>query len=225
MANCQCSDYCSLLGLDSSHLHFLLRVMLRVMGVQQTVAAFSDFLARHSCGGRRLVTSSTTCIDVECFGRSGGIGTLHPLITQETIGSTVQVVDEPTSDLPTVVEVGSRTLLFDDGERGLAALLDANEDHDDVALVTYDEDAFDVLITLVENDRLRVNPIPTLRLLRSMYECGSLTLSELEAIAVAAHEDLVERMTNMSSKKQTRKMRDIEEILNGVALAAADNTR
>ena len=118
--------------------------------------------------------------------------------------------------LPEDVTVGTRLLRFDRGERSLVHVLD----RDDAVVVTSDEDAIDLIRQLVEDGVVGTYPIPSLSLIRSMYDCGALVSTEVELVCGQVTEG-VDLLPGMSADKINRKIRQAEELLNYVALTEA----
>jgi hypothetical protein len=73
---------------------------------------------------------------------------------------------------------------------------------------------------LVEDGVVGTYPIPSLSLIRSMYDCGALVSTEVELVCGQVTES-VDLLPGMSADKINRKIRQAEELLNHVALTEA----
>ena len=135
---------------------------------------------------------SVTCFDHECFGISGtGSTSLSDICSgfgRDDLSSYIEVMDDGGYEaLPEDVTVGTRLLRFDRGERSLVHVLD----RDDAVVVTSDEDAIDLIRQLVEDGVVGTYPIPSLSLIRSMYDCGALVSTEVELVCGQVTEGVV----------------------------------
>jgi hypothetical protein len=218
---CLCSHRYGVLGMDSSHLFLLARAAARADPPATAPHLLSELLSAHTCGGMRRIVMSTTCFDHECFGISGtGSTSLSDICSdfgRDELSSYIDVLDDDGHEaLPKDVMVGARLLRFDRGERSLVHVLD----RDDAVVVTSDEDAIDLIRQLVEDGVVGTYPIPSLSLIRSMYDCGALVSTEVELVCGQATEG-VDLLPGMSADKINRKIRQAEELLNHVALTEA----
>jgi hypothetical protein len=218
---CRCSQTYGVLGMDSSHLFLLARAAARADTPAAAPRLLSELLSAHTCGGLRRIVMSVTCFDHECFGISGtGSASLSDICSsfgRDEIKSYIDVMDDGGYEaLPEDVMVGARLLRFDRGERSLVHVLD----RDDAVVVTSDEDAIDLIRQLVEDGVVGTYPIPSLSLIRSMYDCGALVSTEVELVCGQVTEG-VDLLPGMSADKINRKIRQAEELLNHVALTEA----
>lgn len=218
---CHCSQRYGVLGMDSSHLFLLARAAVRADTPATAPRLLSELLSAHTCGGLRRIVMSVTCFDHECFGISGtGSTSLSDICSgfgRDDLSSYIEVMDDGGYEaLPEDVTVGTRLLRFDRGERSLVHVLD----RDDAVVVTSDEDAIDLIRQLVEDGVVGTYPIPSLSLIRSMYDCGALVSTEVELVCGQVMEG-VDLLPGMSADKINRKIRQAEELLNYVALTEA----
>jgi hypothetical protein len=207
--------------MDSSHLFLLARAAVRADTPATAPRLLSELLSAHTCGGLRRIVMSVTCFDRECFGISGaGSTSLSDICSyfgRDDLSSYIEVMDDDGYEaLPENVMVGTRLLRFDRGERSLVHVLN----RDDAVVVTSDEDAIDLIKQLVEDGVVGTYPIPSLSLIRSMYDCGALVSTEVELLCEQVTED-VDLLPGMSADKINRKIRQVEELLNYVALTEA----
>jgi hypothetical protein len=207
--------------MDSSRLFLLARAAARADAPSGRSPLLLDMLRAHTCGGLRRIVMSVTCFDDECFGISSN-GSTHlsdicSNYSYEEVKSTLEVrADGAYEGLPDRVRVGDRQLRFDRGERSLVHVLD----EDDSVMVTNDEDAFDLIKKLAGDGVVSVYPIQSVSLLRSMYDCGALVAAEV-ALLCREVRDGVACLPGMSVDKVNRKIRQVDELLNHVALAEA----
>lgn len=218
---CRCSQTYGVLGMDSSHLFLLARAAAREDTPAAARRLLLELLSAHTCGGLRRIVMSVTCFDRECFGISGtGSVSLSDICSdfgRDELNSYIDVMDDDGYEaLPEDVMVGGRLLRFDCGERSLVYVLD----RDDAVVVTSDEDAIDLIKQLVEDGVVDTYPIPSLSLIRSMYDCGALVSTEVELLCGQVMEN-VDLLPGMALDKINRKIRQAKELLNHVALTEA----
>jgi len=220
--DCRCTHYYDLLGIDSSHLFFLLRVLLRHGAVSDAAQALSDLLDLHTCQRKRELLTSTRCLDAECFPSHGGLPALDVRVDRDLVTAAVSARDPAVpEDFPRHAIIEGRHVSFDAGERDVTHLLDAAAD--DAAIVMYDEDAYDVVRELTETSVVGVFPIRSVQLLGAMFDCQAITAEEVVEMCGAALDDMDERMGTLSERKRSQKTQEINALLNRVALSGAQS--
>lgn len=215
----RCSQYCARLGIDSSHLFFLLRVLIRNVAAPNAAKGLADLLDQHSCQRTRELVTTSRCLDAECFPKNGGLSLLDARVDRDLVTARV-IAREPEvpQGFPQQTTINGRRINFDAGERELTHLLDS-DCKAGAALVTYDEDAYDVVRELAETGVVAVIPIRSIQLLGAMFDCRAIVADDIVAICGAALDDIDERMGNMSERKRSAKTSEINALLNRVALS------
>lgn len=168
---------------------------------------------------------SETCLDHECFRRSGcvavegehtRISDICSGISYSDVASSIELVpDTEHVHLPEKVEVGARPLAIDRGERTLVQVLIP---FDEAVLVTNDEDAFDVIKELAETGVIASYPLMSLNLVEYMHGCRALSADQANLVCEQA---LVTMDPRISTQKRRRKERHAEEVVQRIALVEA----
>lgn len=222
--NCRCTCYYDVLGVDSSHLFFLLRVLLRNGSVTDAAQALSTLLDLHTCQQTRQLVTSTRCLDAECFPSHGGLPELDARVDRNLVTASVSVQDAMVPEgFPRHAIIDGRRVSFDEGERDVTHLVDTAADG--AAVVMYDEDAYDVVRELTETSVVGVLPMRSVQLLGAMFDCRAVTGEEIADMCGAALDDIDERMSNLSERKRSQKTQEINALLNRVALSGVQSYR
>lgn len=222
---CRCSYDYGVLGIDSSHLFLLARSAAAAAADSSSARWLLDLLRAHACAGQRRLVTSATCLESECFrsfrpvadgGDRPSLSDICSGIEYGEVGSIIKSIPDGASyDLPLKVEVQARVLSFDRGERSLVEVL---RDVDGAAIVTNDEDAFDVIKELVETNVISLYPMMSLTLMESMYNCHALTAAQASMVCDQAVASIEPRT---SEAKRRRKVRQAEQIVQRIATAEA----
>jgi hypothetical protein len=210
--------------MDSSHLFLLARSAAASDTESDGSLRLLELLRRHRCGEQRRLVMTPTCLDHECFRRSGAaeprdhvkISDICSGIVYDEVLSVIEMVpDVEDEDLPEKVEVGARLISLDRGER---SLVQAVRQVDDAVIVTNDEDAFDVIKELAETGVIPLYPLMSLTLVDRMYSCGAFSANQANVVCEQA---VLSMDRQISETKRRRKERHAEEIVQRIALAEA----
>lgn len=171
--------------------------------------------------------SSNTCLN-ECLFpyRPDGSTVNHHLLTdifptlsQADVQRHVTGLDDSSChhDFTGSKSIDGRMTSLDVGERTLLAVVD-NHPTNGGCLVIEDEEAHDVINAFLYDGESSVFPISSLTFWRRLYQCLALTAQWIEILCAGFKHDLETRRSGMGSNKLEKKHRDLDELLNHVAL-------
>lgn len=173
--------------MDTSHLYLLLRMAL-VLDASDAKAALLDLIDAHSCHVSRHLVSSPYLVASEIIALpdASHARPLSEFLTAADLAARLVLHDDDGwSELPARCPEGG--LNFGDGDRRWVACTEAASAvlDEDAYLATDDEDLILNMRHCVMEGLIATMPIPAVDMMLRLLDCGSLEVSDLEAMLEA----------------------------------------